>query len=528
MERDDRLAALEREVAALRARVEQMEGARPPAPAWEIQPAAPPAAPWTPAEPKPSLEARIGTRWVAVAGAAVLLLGAIFLLQLAFDRGWIGPWARLVLGWVGGAGLWAGGEVLRRRLHEAYGQVLAAAGAGVVFATTWAAFGLRGYQALTGISDPLGGVLLAVVALAVVGHGALVRGPILAGTALGLSHLVGLAVEHFHTVSMTGTAALAIAVAAASAWRRWLWLLISAQSLHITISLHSAFAPDANLVALPAAALLATSVLAVQRQRSHESWPAAVAWLLAAWSLSVFAWERTRDWDTVGWVLLGLAVLALASVRLPRGRGGAALAGIVLAAVWPAAHFDGAWPTTIWAIELAALAALAFWIPRPFTHVATTAFAVAMAWWAVAAGFDGLPARADWIIALVAASAAGILAWAAVRGRQRDHGRVALAAALLIPMAAAAAFRDDPVVTVIWAVEAAAALGAGAWMRDADLRFGGLGVIALLLVRIFAVDLGGVDPVVRVAAFIATGAILLAIGYAYARFLRRETESDDA
>lgn len=525
---EDRLRRLEAQNQDLRVRVERLEAALEQPPRWTPAPA-PPEGSTTPAHgaesPPVSLEARIGTRWVAVAGAAVLLLGAVFFLQLAFDRGWIGPWARLALGWFGGAALWAGGEVLRRRLHEVYGQVLAAAGAAVVFAATWAAFGLDRYQALTGFSDPAGGVVLALVGLAVVGHGALVRGPVLAGTALALSHLVGAAVDDYQAVGMAGTAALAVALAAAAAWRRWTWLLISAQSLHITLSLHAAFAPDSQWVVLPAALLLATSVVAIQRQRSHASWPAGLAWLLAGWSLSAFIWERTRDWDNVGWLLLGLAILALASVRLPQGRGGAATAGILLAAVWPAVHFEEAWPATVWAIELAALAALAWRLPRLFTHIAASAFAAALAWWAVATGFAGVPVRTGWVIAFIAVCIAGIAAWVATRGHQRDRGRVALVAALLMPMAAVAAFRDDPVVTVLWAVEAAAALGAGAWLRDADVRFGGLGVIALVLVRIFVVDLGGVDPVIRVAAFIATGAILLGIGYAYARFLRRDETS---
>ena len=72
----------------------------------------------------------LGPRALAVAGGIVTLLGIIFFFVLAVNRGWIGPNARVALGGIASAIVFAAGLELKRRYGTTY-AALAAVGAGI-------------------------------------------------------------------------------------------------------------------------------------------------------------------------------------------------------------------------------------------------------------------------------------------------------------------------------------------------------------------------------------------------------------
>lgn len=123
-----------------------------------------PAAAGLPASPSPGtgLEERLGTRLPVWIGSVALFLAGAFLVKLSFDRGWLGPSTRVILGTVFGIVLLGLGEGLRIRL-ERIAQGLSAAGIAVLYASLMAAVSL--YHLVPANS---GFVLLAVItALAV-------------------------------------------------------------------------------------------------------------------------------------------------------------------------------------------------------------------------------------------------------------------------------------------------------------------------------------------------------------------------
>ena len=95
-----------------------------------------PAAPAkAPRAPRVDWERWIGTHLLAIAGAAFILLGAVFFVTVAISNGWLTPVRQVILAVVAGTGL----AVLALRLHDRgerardlLGQALAAAGSGVV------------------------------------------------------------------------------------------------------------------------------------------------------------------------------------------------------------------------------------------------------------------------------------------------------------------------------------------------------------------------------------------------------------
>jgi len=71
-----------------------------------------------------------------------------------------------------------------------------------------------------------------------------------------------------------------------------------------------------------------------------------------------------------------------------------------------------------------------------------------------------------------------------------------------------------------WAALGFAAIVAGLAQRRRALRLGGLGLLALAVVKVFFVDLAKLESIWRVGSFLAVGLLLLAGAYAYQRVSR--------
>ncbi len=158
--------------------------ARPDAPPEAAAPKSPPP---VPAQPRPSLETTLGTRWAVWVGGVALALGGIFLVRYSIEAGWFGPAARVALAVLFGLVLTAGGEAVRRHdfrlpVPGATGAyipaILTAAGAFTLFGAVYAAHGLYGFI----------GPVTAFVLLGAIGVGtmllALLHGQALAGVGL--------------------------------------------------------------------------------------------------------------------------------------------------------------------------------------------------------------------------------------------------------------------------------------------------------------------------------------------------------
>jgi uncharacterized membrane protein len=137
----ERLGQLERRVSSIESRF----GLVPNVPASPTAAPPPPSLPSTPSPlalpppPPVSLETRVGLGWMNRIGALTLVLGAAFFFKYAVDNDWIGPVVRVLIGLAAGLAGVAAGMVLRRRGHGTYAQGVAGAGAAVLYLTVYAA-----------------------------------------------------------------------------------------------------------------------------------------------------------------------------------------------------------------------------------------------------------------------------------------------------------------------------------------------------------------------------------------------------
>jgi len=232
---EQRLDELERLVRQLVVRVTELELARAAPSARPTAPGAgppPPGAPREPvavapehAAPARSFEDVLGGRILAWVGGLAIVVGVVFFLAIAVDRGWIGVEARVALAFLGSTVLLAVGVFL----HEWQGRTEAAVAA--VASALAALYATLTYAtAVEGVAGEEAGLLVAAI-VGLAGSAVAVRW----GSQLvaALAVLGALAAPVLVDAGTTGLALAFMAVALVAAvavllWQRWGWLALGA------------------------------------------------------------------------------------------------------------------------------------------------------------------------------------------------------------------------------------------------------------------------------------------------------------
>lgn len=166
-----------------------------------------------------SLEQRIGTRWVLIAGVITVMFAVGFFLKYAYDQQWIGPLGRVLIAGFAGLVALADGEVTRRRGYDIVAKGVTALGFAILYATVFAAhrwYGLIGtptaFVLAIGVTA---GAMLYAVALdeIVIAMLSLIGGYL---TPVVLATGQNLPMQLFSYVLVLSTGAVACAY-----WRKW-------------------------------------------------------------------------------------------------------------------------------------------------------------------------------------------------------------------------------------------------------------------------------------------------------------------
>ncbi|MEA3198843.1 MAG: hypothetical protein QOE90_271 [Thermoplasmata archaeon] len=305
-------------------------------------------------------------------------------------------------------------------------------------------------------------------------------------------------------------------------------------------------APEPDLLTTCTYALAALAIALASRSRG--AWVASAALAVAALLHAVFLDDRLRPAALLGgddallggwqaWVTLALLapVLVFLMARAPgtSQRVVAFTVTALFALVWAFALFASPFLATLFLLALAGVFAgiAAARSLDVSVEASGAAMLVAILAAAKAATFDAhvvSPAMPPWAAAIESALAvAALLAvhHGGSRGLSRDTARLS-AIALVGGSAAVLASFAFAYLQGAWISVALGALGvaylaAGFAMRaQATYRYTGFGVLGFVILRVFAVDLSETDLAVRAGIFALLGAILLGVGYVYARMAR--------
>jgi uncharacterized membrane protein len=566
---DERLRRLERDAAALRTDLTAAAPAPAAAPAAPAPSGPPPVAaqpsmplPWV-TEPQPkrapfSFEVFFAGRGLQLVGLFLVLLGVAFFLDLAFTRGWIGPAERILLGLLCGLALIAAGA---RRL-QAHGtpvsEGLIGLGAGIVYLSLWASVAVfpelhvarfAAFAAMVAVTATLtvlsatrrsqrvallglaGGFLtplllstdtpdrtvlaayvlvlgIAFTALAVRARFRFVEGSVFVATALYLPAFGPAGIEWSRTAAYVVSTAIfalfAIAFTAAAARERddakdmlLHLVLFSTNALLYAAMLGWAFSNNPTtlgiaLLVLSAASLIAAALVPAKRSLTH-----AYAYVgLAAVTLALPALLHDNGHALVDAFALEGAILAVLGAR--RKNAVVAAAGSVLlsgVALWLFIQCFVAPPSS------SPMSSLAL-------SIALTVAVVSVARSQLREAAASAETADSWNVG--GSLVANVLAVAGITRILLD-GLGGPAWNVAIPSIVHVA------ISLAWTAYATAMFGLGLRRGSALLQRLGLGLLAITIFKVFAVDLSNVDIAWRIVSFVVLGMVCMGISAWYLR-----------
>lgn len=580
------LESIERRLADLTLRLERVErwrspsaASKPPSTAAKPPSKPPPRTPSAevPTQPAPSsspqraLEELLGGRVLAWVGGLAILLGIVFMLGIAIDRGWIDESMRTVLGFLGSTSLLLTGVWLYERKGRTEAAMAAVASALFgLFATL-----LVGAQVYDLI--PVGVGLAGAGLVGIVGVAIAIRWEATIVAAVGILGALLAPVLVGAGTTWPSLAFMAIALMAAVGillWKRWNWLslgafLVSAPQLLAWVEAnYSEQLPTALGVLIAFWALYVVAAIGFElRTRTADEIPV-ISWLLLLANAVVIAGagylalHGDHPEAAVAW-LLGLAashiVLGAFALRqaINREIGSLLIAvGLSLSAFGFADTVDGPVLVVGWAIQAAILiylAARANGEAQPFGSDAERLLTAAGAFLGLALGHvlvfeappsaivEGVASLGDALIGLGACAAVALYGRFALRDFDSSISQAleAVGAGALFYLASVTIVDTFGVtdagdsrqigqvlLSTFWALTGLGAVVYGLLRDVRRFRLSGLALLALAATKVATYDLAELDELARVLSFIALGILLLVGAFAYQR-IRVSVGDDD-
>jgi uncharacterized membrane protein len=550
-------------------------------------PAPPPLLPPRPAPPAVPAKPFNASVLVAAFGAGIFLLGVIFFLWLSFQRGWIGPEMRIILGIAGGLGLGALAAKLLLGGKRALGVCFLLAGLGTLQFTLWAAaasyhfidptVGFVAVAVVTFFAGGLAARCASPAALVVTLVSAFLAPPIFS---TGAHHEVALSVY----LALLTLAALAVPYVAGigARWGTNRWLLMAVQWLYQAVIFAEGRSEDRSLLMILMLVHFALSLAWIWLPKQKEPKPSTPTLLWFITSLMTLGlagayWDKLgieKTWFAGPCVAFGaLHLLLVRPMRARLGSRQADLGLLVLAAGHLAVAVPVAlawrWVGPLWgafALLLALAAAKAEELPdwEPEERFNLTLLAVGMAllaslrwvvlsaeaWdrhrWLMPSGSEMTASPTPFLNGLFALGLLATLAWGFLARRGGFLGALGFLGLQVVGVltisselaytVVKAGFEPRTagiLVTLLWA-----GAGAGQWLKSLSmeergprlgLAIAGYGWLGLASFKLIVFDLASSDLALKAAVFLGVGLIFLAAALVGSRARRREpSEKEDA
>ena len=501
--------------------------------------------------------------WFARIGSLALMMGAGFFLALAFSNDWIGPRGQVVLGIVGGLALVGAGEYWQRR-YPKWAQAVTGSGVGILYLSLYAAVGI--HQLIDSIPTSGALVLVTLVSSALALRYQSLALAILA-TAGGLLTPVILESDlPDQQLLLAYILLLDVGIVAISSFRNWRWLtLLGMVGSYALFASWLHLEPGTQLLMEQVGLSLIFVLFVAASALFHIIWrkvPGPTDLLLMTGNgITYFSFNYAmlvQRYD--GWLplmALGLAILYAAVAYAALRRSGVpmnvllfalALALISLTIAVPLQLAD-MWISIAWAAE----GLILLWVGFTVKNIYVRGFGLAVfSVLAVRLFFFDTPAdpgpftpilNERFLIFTAAVTTMYGAAYLYTKGQgtlgewERHFRLVFLAAANFFTLWVLSAevihyfntrqfFAFDATnarnlsLTLLWALYAGLLLAAGMVTRFRPVRLAALGLLSMVVVKLFLIDTFQLEREYRVAAFITLGLALLVVGFVYQRYNR--------
>ena len=492
-------------------------------------------------------EAVLSGRGLAVAGVLLMLLGCACFIDLSFSRGWIAPLWRIALGIVAGSALIAGAARFMRGAYRSVAEATIALGAGIFSVAAWASFAvfpeLHVPQAAAFAALSIAAFALAFIADRSRSQPVALMGLLAAYLTPVLSNSIAHDQEPLAGYLLLVTSAMLVLA------RRRSFVAVEVTASLATLAYGFALAPNPSLGWSNGHAASAASLFFVlfaaafttrpggDRSRALHLAPLVVT---TALYISILTLLFGPEPGLLGSLLLGLATLLFAApalsafpreMKLPYRSLGLLAVNLALRSLLERTELFDAF-----AVQAAVLAVLgARTANATITRIGIGLFGVAAAGlgWEMCTLPPAETAFSPFAIALYVWLASAFSARRAIPENLRRASSllahaVALAGLTRIGLDATGGPAWNAGVSglalatmsLIWATFGAALFARGVSTRDSVLRWEGLAIFAVTIVKVFSFDLAGLDLTYRILAFAGTGAVLFVSSAWYTRSLR--------
>jgi uncharacterized membrane protein len=509
------------------------------------------------------MEQAIPGNWLARIGIIALFIAVGFFLKLAFDNDWIGDIERVVLGGLIGLALLGTSEFWLER-YRVWAQALAGGGIAIIYLSIFAAFAL--YD-LIGFIPAFVLMFLTTAAAA----GLALRQESMAIAILGITGA-------FATPIILGVVSRPIAggdgginpdfliayilvldlgILGMATFRNWRWLnLLGLLGSLILFAVwyveygeqSSLLVAELSLTAIFLIFVAATSLFHILWRR--KTGPADIALMavnaLAYYSIShALLWDDYQSWFGGFTLILAIfyGVLGYAAFIRLRDNLQLSWSAIVLTFLFFSIaipmQFEGPWIAVAWAAEAALLLLISsrynIWFLRAFSLLIFSAMMIRL--WSYDAATIGryfspvLNYRFLAYVSSIVSLYTAIYILHRIRSRIRPNENwilptLVVAANILTIWIFSLELTDyfdsenatNLSLTVLWALYALAVVIIGIWRQWRWVRLGGLYVLVIAIVKVFAYDLFALGGGYRIAAFASLGIILITSGFLYQRY----------
>ena len=518
----------------------------PPLPLPRTPPPLPQEIPWASpdvnAVSEPALETTFGLGWLNRVAVVTLIFGVGFLFKYAVDSQWIGPAMRVALGVAAATLSLFLGEWISLHGQKIFARGLTGLGLALLYLSFYAGFGF--YHLLPQTTAFLL-MCLTTAAAALLALHYDSQAVALLGMAGGYLTPVLLSTGENHMWILAGYTSMlnlgALTVARVKRWPALECLAWPATGLLFLAWASRWLDDDTRLAAwgwlsLIFALFFAASVVGARL------WLLALntgAYFAGTYSLLDHQYHSSMGAFTFTLALLH-ALLAKAVWNRDRRRGelAAALAMVLLTLAIPI-QFVGFRITMLWSLEAAALTWLSARFDRPRLQMAASVvFALVLvrlvtldsAMYSIDYFYTGFANRRFLTFSISAASLWMASRFAGARESQSvayGAGHLVMLWALGLEVAGWAGRTSDPQdvanvvstgISILMAVYASALVVAGVVLRSALNRILGLGLFALVIVKLYLLDVWSLSRGFRITAFLALGGLLLLVSYLYSRY----------